>query len=342
MMRQCDVTALDGLDDDVARAVAALRAGDLVAFPTETVYGLGADAANPDAVRRLYAVKGRPADHPVIVHLGHAAQLDELAAEVPDTARRLATACWPGPLTIVVRRDPERVAAALTGGRDTVGLRVPDHPVALRLLESFGGGLAAPSANRFGRVSPTTAAHVLADLGADVEVVLDGGTCRVGVESTIVDVTGREPAILASAARAAPTSNWPSAAHACCARPASSRLRARSRRITHHEPRSKSSTPKPSLNERMSSSPASDGPACSRSGRWHRTSPSSWLCSTRRVTPTNTRAALRTAPRGRRAGARRAAGRESGVVRRARRGRRGPGAARRTLSHKTSRRDGGG
>jgi len=183
-------------DDDVARAVAALRAGDLVAFPTETVYGLGADAANPDAVRRLYAVKGRPADHPVIVHLGHAEQLDELAREVPDTARRLAKACWPGPLTIVVRRSPDRVAAALTGGRDTVGLRVPDHPVALRLLDSFGGGLAAPSANRFGRVSPTTAAHVLADLGADVDVVLDGGTCRVGVESTIVDVTGREPAIL--------------------------------------------------------------------------------------------------------------------------------------------------
>ncbi|MGO9877027.1 MAG: L-threonylcarbamoyladenylate synthase [Acidimicrobiia bacterium] len=190
------MTALDGPDDDVARAVVALRAGDLVAFPTETVYGLGADAANPDAVRRLYAVKGRPADHPVIVHLAHAAQLDELAREVPDAARRLANACWPGPLTIVVRRDPERVAAALTGGRDTVGLRVPDHPLALRLLEAFGGGLAAPSANRFGRVSPTTAAHVLADLGADVEVVLDGGTCRIGVESTIVDVTGREPAIL--------------------------------------------------------------------------------------------------------------------------------------------------
>jgi L-threonylcarbamoyladenylate synthase len=196
MTRPHDVNPDEPAADDVARAVSALRAGHLVAFPTETVYGLGADAANPDAVRRLYAVKGRPADHPVIVHLGHADQLDELARTVPDMAYQLAEACWPGPLTIVVRRDPTRVAAQLTGGRDTVGLRVPDHPVALRFLESFGGGVAAPSANRFGRVSPTTAAHVRADLGADVDVVLDGGTCRVGVESTIVDVTGREPAIL--------------------------------------------------------------------------------------------------------------------------------------------------
>jgi len=196
MTRHDDVNPVEPADDDLARGVAALRAGDLVAFPTETVYGLGADAANPNAVRRLYEVKGRPADHPVIVHLGDAGQLDTFAAAVPDTARELARACWPGPLTIVVRRDPKRVAAELTGGRDTVALRVPDHPVALRLLELFGGGIAAPSANRFGRVSPTTAAHVRADLGADVKVVLDGGTCRVGVESTIIDVTGREPAIL--------------------------------------------------------------------------------------------------------------------------------------------------
>jgi L-threonylcarbamoyladenylate synthase len=180
----------------IARAVEALRAGDLVAFPTETVYGLGADAANPDAVRRLYAVKGRPAGHPVIVHLARAAQLDELARDVPAAARLLADSFWPGPLTIVVRRDPERVVAEVTGGRDTVGLRVPDHPVALELLASFGGGVAAPSANRFGRVSPTAAAHVRADLGADVQVVLEGGPCRVGVESTIVDLAGAEPAIL--------------------------------------------------------------------------------------------------------------------------------------------------
>jgi L-threonylcarbamoyladenylate synthase len=196
MTRHYDLNQLEPAAADLAHAVTALRAGDLVAFPTETVYGLGADAANPDAVRRLYAVKRRPADHPVIVHVARAAQLDELASEVPDPAHQLAQAFWPGPLTIVVRRDHEHVAAELTGGRDTVGLRVPDHPVALRLLELFGGGVAAPSANRFGRVSPTTAAHVRTDLGTDVTVVLDGGTCRVGLESTIVDVTGPEPAIL--------------------------------------------------------------------------------------------------------------------------------------------------
>jgi L-threonylcarbamoyladenylate synthase len=182
--------------DAVACAVDALRAGELVAFPTETVYGLGADAANPAAVRRLFAVKRRPADHPVIVHVARAAQLDELARDVPAVARRLADAFWPGPLTIVVARNPGRVAAEVTGGLATVGLRVPDHPLARALLEEFGGGVAAPSANRFGRVSPTTAAHVRADLGDDVSVVLDGGPCRVGVESTIVDVTAAKPAIL--------------------------------------------------------------------------------------------------------------------------------------------------
>jgi L-threonylcarbamoyladenylate synthase len=180
----------------VADAVAALRAGELVAFPTETVYGLGADASNADAVHRLFVVKGRPADHPVIVHIARAAQLDELGRAVPDVAHRLADAFWPGALTIVVVRDATRVADAVTGGRATVGLRVPDHPVARQLLDEFGGGVAAPSANRFGRVSPTTAAHVRADLGADVRVVLDGGPSRVGVESTIVDVTGDEPAVL--------------------------------------------------------------------------------------------------------------------------------------------------
>jgi L-threonylcarbamoyladenylate synthase len=180
---------------DLARAVDVLRAGGLVAFPTETVYGLGADAASPDAVQRLFAVKGRPADHPVIVHLGDAAQLDEWGVEIDDTARTLTRACWPGPLTVVVRRAPH-VPDAVTGGLDTVGLRVPDQPVALALLREFGGGVAAPSANRFGRVSPTTAADVFADLGDDVDVILDGGPCRVGVESTIVDCARDEPAIL--------------------------------------------------------------------------------------------------------------------------------------------------
>jgi L-threonylcarbamoyladenylate synthase len=180
----------------IERAVAVLRAGGLVAFPTETVYGLGADAANPRALKRLYEVKRRPRDHPVIVHVAHARQLDDIAADVPEIARVLAGACWPGPLTLVVRRRPGAVAAEATGGRATVGVRVPDHPRALQLLDAFGGPVAAPSANRFGKVSPTTAAHVRADLGADVDIVLDGGPCRVGIESTIVDVSGDAPAVL--------------------------------------------------------------------------------------------------------------------------------------------------
>jgi L-threonylcarbamoyladenylate synthase len=182
-------------DADITRAVEALRRGGLVAFPTETVYGLGADAASTNALTRLYTVKGRPPDHPVIVHVAEAGAVDEWAAEVPDTARRLGGAVWPGPLTIVVRRS-SRVPDAVTGGGDTVGLRVPDQPVALALLRAFGGGIAAPSANRFGRVSPTTAQDVRADLGDDVDVVLDDGPCTVGVESTIVDCTGPEAMIL--------------------------------------------------------------------------------------------------------------------------------------------------
>jgi len=183
-------------DVEIEDAAAVLRAGGLVAFPTETVYGLGADAANPNALDRLYRVKGRPKDHPVILHVASAAQLEELAEDVPDIAHTLARACWPGPLTLVVRRRAGRVADAATGGRPTVGIRVPDHPVALALLDAFGGGVAAPSANRFGKVSPTTAAHVRSDLGSDVDRVLDGGPARVGVESTIVDVTGAAPVVL--------------------------------------------------------------------------------------------------------------------------------------------------
>jgi L-threonylcarbamoyladenylate synthase len=181
---------------EIAAAVEVLRAGGLVAFPTETVYGLGADASNADALARLYRVKGRPLDHPVIVHLSAAAALDDYACDVPDAARAAAAAFWPGPLTVVLRKRPDAIADAATGGRPTVGLRVPDHPVALALLEAFGRGIAAPSANRFGRVSPTTAAHVRADLGTDVDLVLEGGATRVGVESTIVDFTNDEPAIL--------------------------------------------------------------------------------------------------------------------------------------------------
>jgi L-threonylcarbamoyladenylate synthase len=183
-------------DADIARAVEALRRGGLVAFPTETVYGLGADASNPDALRRLYAVKGRPPRHPVIVHLADFDQLGDWARAVPPEAQKLAGAFWPGPLTLVLPRRRERVPVEVTGGLDTVGLRVPDQPVALRLLRAFGRGIAAPSANRFGNVSPTTAADVRADLGADVDVILDGGRCAVGVESTIVDCSGDGLAIL--------------------------------------------------------------------------------------------------------------------------------------------------
>ena len=184
---------------EVARAAALLRAGELVAFPTETVYGLGADAANPDAIAKIFAAKGRPADHPLIVHLPDANHLGRWAADIPESARKLAAAFWPGPLTLILKRHPS-VSDAITGGQDTVGLRVPNHPLALQLLRQFGGatggGLATPSANRFGRISPTTAAHVREELGAAVALVLDGGPCAVGIESTILDLSGAAPRIL--------------------------------------------------------------------------------------------------------------------------------------------------
>ena len=181
---------------DIAEAASRLRAGGVVAFPTETVYGLGADATNANAVQRVYAVKGRPPDHPIIVHLASAAELDAYAVDVTGAARALARACWPGPLTLVVKLRAGAVASEVTGGRSTVALRVPAHPVALALLAAVGRGVAAPSANRFGRVSPTTAAHVRADLGEDVDFVLDGGPTAIGVESTIVDCSRPRPAIL--------------------------------------------------------------------------------------------------------------------------------------------------
>ncbi|HEY4059253.1 MAG TPA: L-threonylcarbamoyladenylate synthase [Kofleriaceae bacterium] len=177
---------------DIARAVAALRAGGLVAFPTETVYGLGADASRDDAVAKVFAVKGRPRAHPLIAHVApEILDSDDFAGwarEVSAQARALAKAAWPGPLTLILRKG-QRVASATTGGGDTVGIRVPAHPMALALIRAFDGGIAAPSANRFGAVSPTTAAHVIADLGDDVDYVLDGGPCSVGVESTIVDMS---------------------------------------------------------------------------------------------------------------------------------------------------------
>ena len=179
----------------VDRALEVIRDGGLVAIPTETVYGLAADASNEDAVRRIFAAKGRPADHPLIVHVASAAQLADWASSVPPSAALLAATCWPGPLTVLVPKATN-VLPVVTGGRDTVGVRVPAHPLTLELLERFGGGLAAPSANHFGMVSPTTAEHVRADLGAAVDFVLDGGACPVGVESTIVDCTVSPPQIL--------------------------------------------------------------------------------------------------------------------------------------------------
>jgi len=175
---------------EIDACAAALREGKVVAIPTETVYGLGADAGNRSAVRRVFEIKGRPAGHPLIVHVPGADDLGRWAREVPPAARALAARFWPGPLTLVLPRRPE-VLPEVTGGQDTVAVRVPAHPVTLRLLERFGGGLAAPSANRFGRLSPTTAEHVRAELGAAVDRILDGGPCQVGVESTIVALVGR-------------------------------------------------------------------------------------------------------------------------------------------------------
>ena len=183
-------------------AAATLLAGGLVAFPTETVYGLGADARNADAVARIYSVKGRPVDHPLIVHVASMDALGNWASHVPEYAISLARDFWPGPMTLVVHRS-ELAADFVTGGQNTVGVRVPNHPVALGLLEAFaragGKGVAAPSANRFGNVSPTTAKAVsdeLCEYMADGDLILDGGACDVGVESTIIDCTGDVPKIL--------------------------------------------------------------------------------------------------------------------------------------------------
>jgi L-threonylcarbamoyladenylate synthase len=185
--------------DALARAARLLRGGGLVAFPTETVYGLGADAGNERAVRAIFAAKGRPADHPVIVHVKDAGEAARWASEMPRGARVLADAFWPGPLTIIVPRAAH-VPDAVTAGQDSVGLRVPSHPVAQALLHAFaaegGRGIAAPSANRFGRISPTTAGHVRDDLGDAVAMIVDGGACDVGIESTIVAFVDDAPQLL--------------------------------------------------------------------------------------------------------------------------------------------------
>ena len=188
--------------DAMLAAAAHLKAGDLVAFPTETVYGLGADASNSEAVARIYSVKGRPNDHPLIVHIASMERMGDWASDVPEYAIALARSFWPGPMTLILKRS-ELAGDFITGGQDSVGVRVPDHVVALALLEAFeragGKGVAAPSANRFGHVSPTTATAVIEELGdylSKDDLVLDGGACDVGVESTIIDCTGVAPSVL--------------------------------------------------------------------------------------------------------------------------------------------------
>lgn len=192
-------TSADLVTTDIARAADRLNDGGVVAIPTETVYGLAARADRPEAVRRMYAIKGRPGEHPSIVHVADADHVDGWAVLPDGPATMLATTCWPGPLTLLLTRGP-RVADEVTGGRATVGIRVPAHPMAGALLQRIDVGVAAPSANRFGQVSPTTAAHVVADLGEALDperdAILDGGPCPVGIESTIVDCTVTPPQVL--------------------------------------------------------------------------------------------------------------------------------------------------
>ncbi|HTJ97819.1 MAG TPA: L-threonylcarbamoyladenylate synthase [Rhodocyclaceae bacterium] len=184
---------------EIEKAARLLAAGELVAMPTETVYGLAADASNPEAVAKIFAAKGRPADHPLIVHIGSLDALHKWAREIPLSAYQLAEKYWPGPLTLILKRQAD-VPDAVTGGQDTVGIRIPNHPMALELLNEFAkhgsGAVAAPSANKFGRISPTKAAHVKSDLGDSVALILDGGECEVGIESTIVDLSRGAPVVL--------------------------------------------------------------------------------------------------------------------------------------------------
>ncbi|MCX7207470.1 MAG: L-threonylcarbamoyladenylate synthase [Proteobacteria bacterium] len=184
------------MTSNLDQALALLKAGELVGIPTETVYGLAADAAQPLAVAKIFAAKGRPNDHPVIVHIAGKAQLNDWAMDIPDDAWKLADAFWPGPLTLILKKQPH-VSYAVTGGQDSVGLRAPDHPITHELLQRFGGGIAAPSANQFGHVSPTTAQHVRDEFSTEsVSLILDGGACDVGVESTIISLIGPRPVLL--------------------------------------------------------------------------------------------------------------------------------------------------
>lgn len=185
----------DNLEEIIKKAGSIIRQGGLVAFPTETVYGLGADALNPEAVARIFQVKGRPPDNPLIVHIGSKEQVHGIAKDISPAARKLIDIFWPGPLTMIFRRK-EIVPDVTTCGLDTVAVRMPDHPVALALIKEAGTPIAAPSANRSGRPSPTTADHVVQDLGDTIDAVIDGGPVRIGVESTVLDLTSDVPAVL--------------------------------------------------------------------------------------------------------------------------------------------------
>lgn len=180
---------------DILTAAALLKAGKLVAFPTETVYGLGADAANKEAVLRIFAAKKRPKNHPLIVHIADIKQLSLFARDISEDAMKLAMAFWPGPLTLVLPKQPH-VLPEITGNQETIAVRIPRHPIAKALLEAFQGGIAAPSANQFTHVSPTTAGAVFKELGQEVDMILDGGACEVGLESTIIDLSKGTPRIL--------------------------------------------------------------------------------------------------------------------------------------------------
>ena len=180
---------------NIQKAALILNAGGLVAFPTETVYGLGGDAENPQAIEKIFASKERPSTHPLIVHIATIDAMQHWAIDIPAVAYQLAEAFWPGPLTLILKKAPQ-VLFSVTGGQDTIGLRIPNHPVALALLNAFGRGIAAPSANKFTHISPTTAAAVAAELGNKVDLILDGGDCQVGLESTIIDLSQTEYKIL--------------------------------------------------------------------------------------------------------------------------------------------------
>lgn len=175
-------------EDSIRQAINILKAGGLVAIPTETVYGLAADAKNPDALKKIFVAKNRPIDHPLIVHIGDMAELTNWARDISEETLQLAKAFWPGPLTLIFKKSSQ-VSDIITGGQDTIGIRMPNHPLTLSLLQQFNGAVAAPSANKFGRISPTTAKAVKEELGDAVDLILEGGQCDVGVESTILDVS---------------------------------------------------------------------------------------------------------------------------------------------------------